>query len=180
VCRAKTVGVVVSVCTIREDLMTQDQEAAGDERELVFAREMVGTPAMLFRAWSEPDLLKRWFAPRPWQCVQFDLDLRVGGGSHVIMRSPEGADFPSRGVYLEVERDRKIVFTDAYTEGWRPSETPFITAIVTFDDLGNGRTLYTARVRHWTKADRERHESMGFHAGWSAAADQLQDVVSGL
>ena len=52
--------------------------------------------------------------------------------------------------------------TDAYTRSWEPSAKPFMTLILTFEDLGGGKTRYTARARHWSEADREAHEKMGF------------------
>jgi uncharacterized protein YndB with AHSA1/START domain len=50
--------------------------------------------------------------------------------------------------------------------------------ILTFEDVGNGKTKYTARVRHWSEADREAHEKMGFHAGWGICADQLAALAA--
>jgi uncharacterized protein YndB with AHSA1/START domain len=52
-----------------------------------------------------------------------------------------------------------------------------MTAIVTFEDLGDGRTRYTARARHWTVEDRKEHEKMGFHEGWGQCADQLAELL---
>ena len=54
-----------------------------------------------------------------------------------------------------------------------------MTAIITFDAQGTG-TKYTARVLHWSVADREAHEKMGFHQGWGLATDQLQELVATL
>jgi uncharacterized protein YndB with AHSA1/START domain len=70
----------------------------------------------------------------------------------------------------------RLVFTVAYTKAWEPSEKPFMTAILTFEDQG-GKTKYTARVLHWTVADRETHEKMGFHEGWGQCADQLAELL---
>ena len=82
-------------------------------------------------------------------------------------------------VYLDVEKNRRLVFTDAYTRAWQPSDKPFMTVIVTFDDE-DGKTRYTARVLHWTVADREAHEKMGFHEGWGICADQLAALAASL
>jgi uncharacterized protein YndB with AHSA1/START domain len=95
------------------------------------------------------------------------------------MRSPDGKEFPNRGVYLEVVEHQRLVFTDAYTTAWELAEKPFMTVILTFGDEG-GQTKYTARVRHWTVADREAHEKMGFHQGWAQCTDQLAQLVSTL
>ena len=158
-------------------MKTQSDSAASDERDLVLTRLIEAPRELLFRAWTDPELLKQWFAPLPWTTPEAELDVRPGGASLVVMRSPEGQDFPNRGVYLEVVENELIVVTDAYTEAWKPSEKPFMTAIVTFEDEG-GKTRYTARARHWTMADREAHEKMGFHEGWGQCADQLAALAA--
>jgi uncharacterized protein YndB with AHSA1/START domain len=147
--------------------------------ELSLVRVIDAPPEMLFRAWTEPALLKQWFTPRPWTVASAELDVRPGGSSVIVMRSPEGQEFLNRGVYLEVQKNRRIVVTDAYTEAWKPSQKPFMTAIITFEGEG-GRTKYTARVQHWNAADRKKHEEMGFHEGWSKATDQLAELVATL
>ena len=150
--------------------------AATADRELELTRIIAAPRARLFRAWTEPGLLKQWFAPLPWTTPHAELDVRPGGASLVVMRDPDGNEIPNRGVYLEVIENERIVFTDAYTKAWEPSEKPFMTVILSFGDE-NGKTRYTARVRHWTVADREAHEQMGFHQGWGLCADQLAALV---
>jgi uncharacterized protein YndB with AHSA1/START domain len=146
------------------------------DRELVLTRLIDAPRAAVFRAWTDPDLLKRWFAPHPYTTPVAELDVRPGGASLVVMRSPEGQEMPNRGVYLDVVENERLVFTDAYTQAWEPSQKPFMTVVLTFEDEG-GKTRYTARVRHWTAADREAHEAMGFHEGWGRCADQLAALV---
>ncbi|HEX8310352.1 MAG TPA: SRPBCC family protein [Chthoniobacteraceae bacterium] len=148
-----------------------------NDRELVLTR-LIGAPrARVYKAWTDPDLLKQWFAPKPWTTPHAELDVRPGGTSLVIMRSPEGDEFPNPGVYLEVVENERLVLTDAYTKAWEPSEKPFFTLVLTFEDEGC-KTRYTARARHWTVADRENHEKMGFHQGWGQCADQLTALVT--
>ena len=127
-----------------------------------------------------PKLLKQWFSPLPYTTPVAELDVRPGGANVVVMRSPDGQDMPNQGVYLEVVENERLVFTDAYTKAWEPSQKPFMTVILTFEDEGNGKTSYTARVRHWTVADRETHEKMGFHSGWGMCTDQLAALVAKL
>ena len=146
------------------------------ERELILTRLIDAPRENLFRAWTQPELLKQWFAPLPWTTPVAELDVRPGGASLVVMRGPDGNEFPNRGVYLEVVENERLVFTDAYAEAWEPSQKPFMTVILTFEDE-NGKTRYTARVRHWTVADRETHEKMGFHEVWGRCADQLTALV---
>jgi len=151
--------------------------APNSDRELLLIRLIVALRQKLFKAWTDPELLKQWFAPLPYTTPVAELDVRPGGASRIVMRDPEGNEFPNRGVYLEVLENERLVFTDAYTKAWEPSAKPFMTVILTFADEG-GKTRYTARVCHWTVADREAHEKMGFHEGWGRCADQLAALVA--
>jgi uncharacterized protein YndB with AHSA1/START domain len=151
--------------------------APESDRELVLARIIDAPREAVFRCWTDPELMVQWFTPAPWKTVSAEMDLRPGGKSLIIMKSPEGQEFPNPGVVLEVIPNEKLVFTDAYTEGWQPSENPFFTAILTFEDAGDGKTRYIARARHWTDENRKRHEEMGFHTGWGICADQLEALA---
>ena len=147
------------------------------DRELVLTRLINAPREKVYRAWTDPALLKQWFAPKPYTTPVVEIDVRPGGSAYFVMRGPDGKDLPNRGVYLEVVPNEKLVSTDAYVKAWEPSEKPFMTLILTFEDEG-GKTRYTARVRHWTVADREAHEKMGFHGGWSLCTDQLEALVT--
>jgi|SRR5277367_6070364 len=149
------------------------------DRELVLTRLIDSPREKLFRAWTDPELLKQWFAPLPYTTPHAELDVRPGGANFVAMKGPDGQEMPNRGVYLEVVKNERVVFTNAYTKAWEPSDKPFMTVILTFEDEG-GKTRYTARVRHWSVEDREMHEKMGFHQGWGQCADQLTDLVAKL
>jgi uncharacterized protein YndB with AHSA1/START domain len=153
--------------------LTAEAPAPLADRELVLTRVIDAPREKLYRAWTEPELLTQWFAPAPLTTPIAELDVRPGGANLVVMKTPDGQEMPNHGVYLEVVPNEKIVFTDAFTSAWEPSEHPFMTVILTFEDLGAGKTRYTARVRHWSVADCERHEQMGFHQGWGQCADQL-------
>ncbi|XXX77543.1 SRPBCC family protein [Sorangium sp. So ce134] len=157
--------------------MTTTPEATPtSDRELVLTRIIDAPREKVFKAWTDADLLKKWFAPLPFTTPVAELDVRPGGANLIVMRDPQGNEYPNRGVYLEVVENERLVFTDAYTKAWEPSEKPFMTVILTFEDHG-GKTKYTARVRHWTVADREAHEKMGFHEGWGQCAAQLEATV---
>jgi uncharacterized protein YndB with AHSA1/START domain len=156
------------------------EPAMSPDHDLVLTRDIAVPREKLYRCWTEPSLMKQWFAPKPWTTSHAETDLRPGGASLVVMRSPEGQEFPNPGVYLEVGTNERIVATDAYTTAWEPSAKPFMTLVLTFDDLGGGKTRYTARVRHWSAADREAHERMGFQEGWGRCTDQLAEVAARL
>ena len=150
-----------------------------DKRELLLTRLIDAPPASVFRCWTEPELIVQWFTPPPWKTIHAEIDLRAGGASLIVMQGPDGTEMPNHGVYLEVVRHERLVFTDAYSAGWVPADKPFFTGILTFEDEG-GKTRYTARARHWTVEDCDQHEKMGFHEGWGIATDQLAALAARL
>jgi uncharacterized protein YndB with AHSA1/START domain len=161
--------------------MTAETKQQGEgERELVLTLTLNAPRAAIWRCWTEPDLLKQWFCPRPWTVPEAEMDVRPGGVFRTVMRGPEGEAMNNPGVYLDVVPQERLVFTDAFTSGWEPSEKPFMTAIVTFEDEDGGKTRYTARARHWSAEDKAAHETMGFHDGWTQAARQLEALAKSL
>jgi len=155
----------------------ENKSAFPTDRELIISRVLNASREKLYRCWTKPELIVQWFTPPPWKTVRAVVDVRAGGSSCITMQSPDGKEFPNCGVYLEVVPNERLVFTDAFASAWAPSEKPFMTGMLTFEDAGNGKTKYTARVRHWTVADREAHEKMGFHTGWGTATDQLEALA---
>jgi uncharacterized protein YndB with AHSA1/START domain len=146
-------------------------------RDLFVKRVIHAKPEKVFAAWTDPALLKQWFAPLPWTVSRAETDVRVGGCNLIVMRSPEGQEYPGHGVYLEVIKNQRLVFTNAFMKAWEPSEQkPLMVVELTFEPQGDN-TNYIARVRHWTIADREAHEKMGFHQGWVTCAEQLAALV---
>lgn len=151
---------------------------ADAQHELVLKRVFDAPPEKVFQAWTDPAILPRWFAPRPFTTPKVEIDLRPGGVFNVVMRSEDGTEYPNPGVVLEVVPGRKLVTTDAFGPGWVPAGQPFMVAEVTFEPLEGGKTRYTARARHWTAEAKAQHEQMGFHEGWGQCADQLAEVLA--
>jgi uncharacterized protein YndB with AHSA1/START domain len=141
---------------------------------------------LVWRAWTEPELLKPWFCPLPWKTVDCEIDLRPGGLFRTTMQSPEGIEFPNVGCYLEVLPDLKLVWTNALLPGYRPSPLTttcgdesaefMFTAMIELADHGQG-TRYTATVIHADEAGCKKHAAMGFEGGWATALDQLVAMV---
>lgn len=152
-----------------------------EPQHVLTLQRVIDAPAdKLWRCWTEPDLLNQWFCPKPWTVTDSRVDLRPGGESYNVMNGPDGERFENTGVYLEVVPGEKLVFTDAFLPGWVPSGRPFMVGEVVFEDLGDGRTSYTARAMHWSAETMKEHEAMGFHEGWGKAADQLEELAKTL
>lgn len=150
-------------------------EAALSERELVARRLFSASRERVYRAWTAQFPL--WWGPHGVTTPACELDLRPGGVFRTVMRAPNGAEYPTRGVFLEVVENERIVFTDAFGPGWAPSEAIFFTAVVSFDAVARHLTRCTAQARHWSVEDCRRHEQLGFHLGWAESFDRLSALV---
>ena len=144
--------------------------------ELSFTRLLDAPRAAIWRCWTDSDLLPKWFCPPPWKVSRATMDVRPGGSSLIVMNGPNGEEMPNRGIYLDVVPQQTLVFTDAFTEAWQPSQKAFMVAAVTMADEA-GKTRYTATVRHWSAEDRDAHEKMGFYEGWGKATEQLEALA---
>ena len=159
--------------------MTNALPTQDTDRDLVLTRVLNAPRDEVFQCWTQPDLIKQWFAPKPWTTPKVEMDLRPGGGNVFTMADENGTEYPNPGQYLEIVPNEKLVFTDAFTAGWETSEKPFFVGVLTFEDEG-GKTRYTARARHWNAEDMESHKKMGFEEGWGICADQLEEVAKTL
>ena len=149
------------------------------EFELSVTRLIDAPREKVYRCWTEPELMKQWFAPKPWSVSKVERELRPGGACTITMQSPEGQEFPNPGIYLEIVPNQRLVFTDGFGPGFVPAGEPFMVGVITFEAEG-GKTRYTAKAQHWTAAAKARHEEMGFHKGWSQCAEQLEAVAKTL
>lgn len=156
-----------------------DAAAVDATRDLSFTRLLDAPRSAIWRCWTESDLLMQWFCPLPWKVSKAELDTRPGGANVIVMTGPDGEEVPTRGVYLDVVPNQKLVFTDAFTQAWTPSQKAFMVATVTMSDEA-GKTRYTATVRHWSAEDRAAHEKMGFFEGWGKATEQLEALAAKL
>jgi uncharacterized protein YndB with AHSA1/START domain len=152
------------------------------ELDILLDRTVAVPTSHLWRGWTHPDTLMKWFCPLPFLTVECDIDLRPGGAFRTVMQSPEGQRFDNAGCFLEIEQETRLVWTSALGAGFRPNALaaaaadgppPFhFTCELTFTPTESG-SRYQAVGMHTTAADRAAHEAMGFVDGWGAALDQL-------
>jgi len=148
-----------------------------ESRDLVISRVLRAPRSALWRAWSDPALLKEWWCPKPWTTEVLAFDLQPGGAFHTIMRGPDGGVSDNPGSFLEVVPQSRLVMTSMLTGGWRPAK-PWLgfTAIITMADEGTG-SRYTATVMHPDDETRDQHEKLGFFDGWNTCITQLDDFA---
>lgn len=140
-----------------------------DKPSLALRRRLDAPPATVFAAWTEPAQLARWFGPGPAAVVAAEADPRVGGRFHVVFRTEDGETHDVSGVYREVKRDAKLVFT------WRWISMPERESLVTVElrPDGAGCLLTLTHERFFDEAARDRHRD-----GWSASLDKLEGLLA--
>ena len=143
------------------------------QTDLVLERVLEVPRALVWTCWTTPEHLMHFFIPRPHRVTACEIDLTVGGRFNTTF-DVDGAEIANQGVFLQVIPQTRLVFTDTYTEGWKPNPEPFMTAILDLADEGAGRTRYRAMARHRSAEARQTHEDMGFHTGWGLVVDQLE------
>jgi uncharacterized protein YndB with AHSA1/START domain len=153
--------------------------ALDPETDLSFTRTLKAPRRLVWECWTTPRHIREFFVPRPHKVTACDIDLRVGGRFDTTFLV-EGNEMENRGVFLEVVDGEKLVFTDTYTEGWKPAPDPFMTAILLLSDAEGGGTTYTAIARHRSPESRKVHEDMGFYSGWGTVVDQLEEYAATL
>jgi uncharacterized protein YndB with AHSA1/START domain len=168
--------------------MPKDLSRNEGRLDLALERMIDAPPALVWRAWTDPEHVKKWWAPAPWMTVECEMDLRPGGIFRTVMRSPEGQDFPHIGCFLELVANKKIVWTNVLGPGFRPAADagdpagceaiPF-TAVLTLEARAR-KTKYSVVVLHKDEAGRKKHEEMGFNDGWNQCLDQLVATVARL
>lgn len=148
--------------------------------DLVLERSVDVPPSVVWKAWTEPEHLKKWFVPKPWTLADCRVDLRPGGEFFTDMRSPEGQSNANAGCFLEVVPEKRLTWTSAMTPGFRPvapgEGNLLFTAVIMIEPSTAG-TKYTATAIHANEAARNTHHEMGFEMGWGSAFEQLVAAI---
>jgi uncharacterized protein YndB with AHSA1/START domain len=130
--------------------------------ELRMTRVFDAPKRMVFEAWSKAEYVSRWFTPAPLTTPSCEVDLRPGGVFRLVMRMPDGTEFPMDARFTEVVPEARIVFEATIHGGVHVHTT------VTFEERDGKTTLDVHQTySHATDATR------GAHAGWTATLDQL-------
>ena len=161
------------------------------EKPFVISREFDAPRELVWRAWIEPAHLARWWGPRIMSTPVCELDARKGGVYRIVMRGPDGTDYPIRGVFLEVTPPARLVMTMDCTEhpaawhqmvkpGSQPGENPagILHTTVTFEEIGH-KTVLTIQTCFASPAIAAAMVNMGMNDGWSQSLDRLHELLAG-
>lgn len=129
------------------------------EREIVLSRVFEAPRELVFKAWTDPEHISRWFGPRGFATKTREADMRVGGKWRFDMIAPDGTVYDSRVVFLKIEAPTLLVFEHGSDRDDDPNR---FHVTLTFDTQGDGKTVLTLRQLHPTRAQREA--TIGFGA----------------
>jgi uncharacterized protein YndB with AHSA1/START domain len=141
------------------------------DRELVVTRLIDAPRRLVFRAWTEPEQVSRWWGPQGFVTTHCDMDIRPGGAFRCCMRSPEGTDYWKRGVYREIVEAERIVFTFAWEDADGKPGRELLTT-VTFADEG-AKTRLTLHQAEFETVERcEDHRT-----GWTSCLERFAEYM---
>jgi uncharacterized protein YndB with AHSA1/START domain len=143
--------------------------------QILITREFDAPKELVYRAWTTPELVKRWFGGNHGEVLSADIDLRVGGRWRYVTAAGEGREAAFHGEYREIVPNERIVSTEVY-EG-DPDAEAVNTLTLTERD---GRTTITVLVQHQSQANRDAVLRAGMETGMNAALDKLEQVVRSL
>lgn len=149
--------------------------------DLVFERTTSIAVEKLWKGWTCPEALMKWFCPKPWRVTDCRIDLCAGGEFFSLMEGPNGEKSNNHGCYLEVVENKKLVWTGMMRKGFRPASTSdplgfHFVATILFNKTNKG-TAYKAIIAHTDEDGCKKHEAMGFQEGWGKAFDQLVELM---
>ncbi len=145
------------------------------DEQILITREFDAPKHLVYKAWTTPELVKRWWSGQRGEVTIAEIDLRVGGVWRHVMVANGGFEVAFHGEYREIVPNERIVSTEVY-EGM-PEEEALTT--LTFTEV-DGRTILTILVQHASKEDRDAHINSGMEAGMQEAMDLLEQVAVSL
>jgi uncharacterized protein YndB with AHSA1/START domain len=143
--------------------------------QILITREFDAPKHLVYRAWTEPDLVRRWWTANRGEMTVAEIDLRVGGTWRYVMVADGGIEVAFHGEYREIVPNERIVSTEVF-EGM-PDAEALDTLTFTEED---GRTTITILVQHQNKEHRDAHIESGMEAGLQDALDLLEQVAISL
>ena len=143
--------------------------------QILITREFDAPSELVFKAWTTPELVKRWWSGQRGAVTSAEIDLRVGGMWRYVMEASAGFEVAFHGEFREIVPNERIVSTEIY-EGM-PDAEAVNTLTLTEED---GRTTLTMLVDHTSKEDRDGHINSGMEGGMQESMDALEQVAISL
>jgi uncharacterized protein YndB with AHSA1/START domain len=152
------------------------------DEQILITREFDAPRHLVYRAFTEPELVRRWWHAKRGEMKECEIDLRVGGKWRYVAVTFDGIEVGFHGEYREIVPEERVVTTEVY-EGLpeRVSEEDAATVnTATFSDAGDGRTTLTLLVEATSKMARDAIIDSGMEAGLQDALDLLEETAGSL
>jgi uncharacterized protein YndB with AHSA1/START domain len=146
-----------------------------NDEQILITREFTAAKHLVYRAYTTPELVKRWWHAGRGEMTLAEIDLRVGGRWRYVMVTDRGLEVGFHGQYREIIPNERLVSTEVFEA--MPDGQSVNT--LTFSET-NGRTTMTMLVQHSSKADRDAHINSGMEGGMQTAMDLLEQVAVSL
>ena len=149
------------------------------DEQILIRREFDAPKHLVYKAFTTPELVERWWTAKRGEMKTCEIDLRVGGKWRYVMQTPDGIEVGFHGEYREIEPNERVVSTEIF-EGMPegvPEEASVNTA--TFAEE-NGRTTLEILVQHSNKQFRDMHVESGMEDGLQDALDLLEEIAVSL
>jgi uncharacterized protein YndB with AHSA1/START domain len=151
------------------------------DEQILITREFDAPKHLVYKAWTTPELVKRWWNAKRGEVTVAEIDLRVGGRWRYVMVTDDGFEVGFHGEYREMVPNERIVSTEVYEglpEGVTEDEGSVVNT-VTFTE-NDGRTALTLLVQATSKESRDAIIDSGMEAGMQDAMDLLEEVAISL
>ncbi|MEY2437471.1 MAG: hypothetical protein QOF97_2307 [Acidimicrobiaceae bacterium] len=145
------------------------------DREILITRVFDAPAALVFKAWTTPELVRRWWGWESSPLVVCDIDLRPGGAWRYVTRDADGTELGWRGTYLEIEAPHRLVSTEVF-EGHPEGEAQSTLTLTERD----GTTSFSVTVLHASKENRDGHVASGMERGLQHSLDRVEDLLAEL
>lgn len=148
------------------------------DTQILITREFAAPRRHVWRAYTEPELIKRWWAGTHGTTVLAEVDLRVGGSWRYLMTANGGFEVGFHGEFKEIDAPERLVNTEAY-EGIPDPDGNAALCTLTLTEK-DGRTTFELLVEHKDQAGRDAHINSGMESGMQASYDALEQVAISL
>ncbi len=162
---------------MQSSAMQPNSAPAPAERELVITRIIDAKRELVFRAWTEPERVAQWWGPKGFTNPVCDMDVRPGGALRIVMRAPDGTEYPMTGVFREIVEPERLVFTNVAVD---PQGKPLLDGLttVTFAEHGD-KTKLTLRTRATALIAAAAAMLEGMEQGWTQSLVRLEEHLAG-
>jgi len=148
------------------------------DNQILITREFDAPKELVYKAWTTPELVKRWWNAKRGEVTVAEIDLRVGGRWRYVMLAEGGFEVAFHGEYREIVPNERLVSTEVY-EGIPDAEENAALDTLTLTEV-DGRTTLSILVEHKTKEGRDAHIESSMEAGMQDAMDLLEEVARSL